>query len=455
MEILPNGLVEPASPTPLPFGPKTLADLLIEGVSGHPDRLALIDGAHSWTYAELDTEITKRVASGQDQTSIEVASGAEFIIGLLANFRLGKVWLANADSPNISSFGSAAIPPQPQDSAVVARTSGTTGRPKQVVHSHHSVLLPAVLSVDQEPPKLGERIGTPLDLRIANVAILGPISAFVRGSTYVVLRRRHAAGLAEDIATHGVTRLFAVPTLAFDLASNDEILPTQLASLDRVVLGGSGGAGEVLQAFTDKFGVRPTLSYGMTEAPTGVVRESLDDPIGSGRGFPLPHIEVITIDGEICLRPATTGRWANTWTGTLGYLDEPERTEQLFEGGVLHTGDLGVIDDDGAVTVTGRMSDLIIRGGKNIDPIALDAQLRALDWVDDALTVGIDDDRLGQRVGVLLVPVDRAKDTEKDELSAMLASATEQPIDDVALVASIPRNELGKPIRVVSPSTFH
>jgi len=262
--------------------------------------------------------------------------------------------------------------------------------------------------------------------------------------------RTFAVGLAEDIERLRITRLFAVPTLVFDLATAPEVRPAQLESLDRVILGGSGADPRTLWDFFDRFEVRPTLSYGLSEAPTGVVRESLDDPIGSGRGFPLPHVKVAIVDGEIRLSPAADGPWAGTWTPTLGYLGEPERTAALFDDdGRLRTGDLGAIDDDGAVRVTGRMSDLIIRGGKNIDPIRLEQSIRSLDRVLEVLVVGVPDDRLGEMVGVAVVVAGDEKPVGDAlvELLEDIEEASDGKVDHLAVLKELPRNAMGKVVR--------
>ena len=263
------------------------------------------------------------------------------------------------------------------------------------------------------------------------------------------MSRTWAEGFADDAETNAVTRTFVVPTMLHDLVASNTVSPDRLATLDRVIVGGSGAAPELLREFHDRFGVRPTLSYGLSEAPTGVVRESLDDPIGSGRGFPLPHLTVETRSdtGEICLRPTAVGPWAGSWTGTLGYLGEPERTAALFDGDCLLTGDLGTIDADGALSVTGRTSSLIIRGGKNIDPTEIEARLCTLDGISDALCVGVDDERLGERVACLIVPSSETSEVTglgDAEPATALAEATGSPIDLVAIVEALPRNAMGK-----------
>jgi len=492
------GLIRHPEPAPYPFGPDSIADILDEGLRSYPNRLALIDRDRTWTWVQLDA-VVEDIAAGITPGELRwwsLGNCAEQIIGVLATFRAGAIWVAapgqdpGADLPTlIERLGPItvvdSVPPgyrcvQPQmpnrhlashrtrtpmvgrqEPAVVMFTSGTTGTPKAVVHSQHNLLGPGLVSIEVEPPRPGERIGTPLDLGNANITALGPISALLRGSTFVVLPSRHAPRLGASIDAYSVTRLFAVPTLAFDLAESDEVSVDQLRSLDRVILGGSGADPAVLQRFADRFAIRPTLSYGMSEAPTGVVRESFDDPIGSGRGFPLPHVEIEILDshgakldtgndGEICLRPASAGHWANCWTGTLGYIGEAEQSAALFRGGVLHTGDRGHLDADGALFVTGRLSDIIVRGGKNIDPLEIEERLRALPGVREALVVPFPDERLGQKLGALLV---LDGDVRPDEFEGIDVDPLEL-VDAFEVVDELPRNPLGKVIRVRPDTMF-
>jgi len=484
-----DGLIDHPRPSPYPFGPATLADILVEGLAEHPERLALVDGDREWTWVELDAAVeaaSANITEGQVVLWTE-ANSAELVVAMLATFRSGGIWIGTSSAvpesvdvearmARLSVHRSAR---DPFGVALVTFTSGTTGVPKSVAHSEHSLLAPGLVSIETEPPQPGERIGTPLDLRIANIAILGPISAFLRGSTFVVMHRRFAPELAADVAAHGVTRLFAVPTLAYDLVESNDVSPEQLRSLDRVILGGSGSDPVVLAKFAEMFGVRPTLSYGLSEAPTGVVRESLDDPIGSRRGFPLPHVDIVIIDpatgdrasvgqeGEICIRAAADGPWAGCWTGTLGYLGEPERTRALFVDGMLHTGDLGRLDADGALSVSGRIGNLIVRGGKNVDPTIVEAAARSFTDIADAVAVGIADGRLGQLVGLAVqfedgitfsdsvadnpAGVDRA---DLMEVVMSLEEQTETPVDAVMVVSHWPRNSMGKIDRTALVDAF-
>ncbi len=488
------GLRAHPTPAPYPFGPRTVANILAPGLAGHPNALALVDGDRSWTWRELDAAVAMvaEALTPGEAVHWDLANSAEAVIGGLATFRAGGIWVGKStaadrarleghvgevrviglpaamamlpDTPgNRSAPGNHTPDIDPHRLAAITFTSGTSGTPKAVAHSQHNLLWPGLVSIDVEPPASGERIGTPLSLGIANMFVLGPLSALLRGSTFVVMTRTHAAGFAADIATSDITRTFVVATMLHDLANAPEIAPQQLASLDRIIVGGSPAAPQLLTTFRERFAIRPTLSYGLSEAPSGVVRESLDDEIGSGRGFPLPHIEVDIVDesgdvvavgtpGEVCLRPATSGPWSRCWTPTLGYLGEPKRTDALFANGRLRTGDTGVLDSDGALVVTGRLSDIIIRGGANIDPLSVERSAALLDWVTDSLCAGIDDDRLGQQLGVLVVPAPGATIPRDDQLVDALRTATNQPVDHVSIVDALPRNAMGKLVRRWHPT---
>ena len=463
------GLRTHPRPSPYPFGPSSVADILTVGLESHPDRIALIDHDRSWTWTELDAAVADVAAgiSPGDPLCWDLGNSAEGIIGALATFRAGGIWIGRSSPADreqllahlgevrvISSIDAIPIstvdgePLQqidPHGLAAVSFTSGTSGRPKAVAHSQHNLLWPGLVSVETEPPIEGERIGTPLSLGIINILVLGPLSAFLRGSTAVVMDRTYAEGFASDVEDFSVTRTFVVSTMLHDLVETKDVSPSRLTSLDRVIVGGSGAKPELLRSFFDRFSVRPTLSYGLSEAPSGVVRESMDDPIGSGRGFPLPHIEAKIVDGEICLRSATSGPWAQCWTPTLGYIGEPERTDALFSDGLLRTGDTGRIDSDGGLSVTGRLSNMIIRGGANIDPLAIQAAVDALAWVEESLCTGIDDDRLGQKVSVRIVAGAAAPASE--ELLDALRESIDHPVDDATIVQELPRNHMGKLLR--------
>ncbi len=463
-----NGLVEHPPPNSLPVGMRTVSEALDRACKHAPDQIALLDGDTAFSYLELRAAV-RDVAAKLGANQAVVISGSNSAQQVITAFAALSARAPVVFNPPTSLDVDAleALTGQLDNERCIGFTSGTSGQPKVVVHSEHSLLLAAHISADLEPPTPDERIGTLLSLAILNVMVLGPISALIRQSTFVVVRPDSSpatAALVDAVNSHSITRLFAVATQLHDLITHlpDDVT---LSCLDRVIVGGSGAQAETLTAFTSRFGVRPTLSYGMTEAPTGVVRESTNDPIGSRRGFPLPHVEVTIRDsagavvpvgqeGEICLSPSTTGPWANTWTGTAGYLGDPARTEALFAGGVMHTGDLGIVDADGAVSVTGRLTPLIIRGGMNIDPLAVASVLRNDASVADAAVCGYPDDRLGEKVGAVVVAATDAE-VDFDHLRALVSQQINGHScpDSILEWAELPYGPLGKPL-ALDPSVF-
>ena len=179
-------------------------------------------------------------------------------------------------------------------------------------------------------------------------------------------------------------------------------------------------------------------SYGLSEAPTGVARMRA----GSGGATPLPGVDVrIEDDGEITLSSVTEGPWAGCWHGTLGYWGDPAATEALWRGGRLHTGDAGALGLDERLLVSGRISEMINRGGASIAPAEVEAALLALDGVVDVAVFGVPDERLGHIVAAAVVG-----DADVEALGAALRSTLSgfKVPEQWIRLDTLPRNANGK-----------
>ena len=213
--------------------------------------------------------------------------------------------------------------------------------------------------------------------------------------------RWHATGLLEPPSCPHNSTISCITVVS---------IPHDLASLESILVGGAATPANTRRAFVEKFNIRALMGYGLSEAPTGIVRETTDEPIDdSAAGYALDLLEVVIVDdsgqelpaheqGEICLRPARVGPWAGCWTPTLGYWRRPDATQELLRGNILHTGDIGALDSNGRLTVSGRRSDLILRGGANVSPTEVEKVLLDHPDVVDAAVYGIADERLGERV---------------------------------------------------------
>ena len=504
-----TGLVDRPPPNPFPFGPATIAALLDVPVVETPDKLALTDGDRSFTYEELNAAVERTAAA---LVSIGVGLGsrvawtlpncAELPIGFLATQRLGAIWLGIneplaapekqyllddaevthyiatsavlqsttgertlvrpdewTDAVAAASPGRAAVDIDPHAPAALAYTSGTTGRPKGAVHSQHNLVWPGLATLITQPVTEQERLGNPLAHTILNMLLLGPISALARRSTCVVLRSTRAEDFAADVARLRITRTTLVPTIAHDLVHHEAIDPSLLATLHYVILGGANTPAPLRRAFAEKFGVRPISGYGLSEAPTGVVRESADEPISeAATGYPMEPFALSIVDGdgngvpagaegEICIRATTTGDWAGCWTPMLGYWKRPDATRVALAGGMLHTGDIGSLDADGRLSISGRRAELILRGGANVYPVEVENVIANHPDVREVAVLGVPDDRLGQRVVAAIVATVDHPDIAgirtycADHIAAYKIPAV------IVVVDSLPRNAMGKVVK--------
>ncbi|MDG2027769.1 MAG: AMP-binding protein [Acidimicrobiales bacterium] len=504
-----TGLIDRPPPRPYPYGPRSLAALLDEPLASTPDKLALIDGDRTWTYAELDVAI-ERTAAAMAAAGIQRGSRvawtlpncAELPVGFLATQRLGALWLGvNAplaapekefllDDAEVTHYigtpdalmaakgpavlidgddwrarvaaaepGRPAVSIDPHAPAAIAYTSGTTGRPKGAVHSQHNLVWPGLVTLLTHPVSDHERQGTALAHTILNMLILGSISGLTRGSTAVILHSTRAEEWAADVARYGITRTTIVPTMAHDLLERD-IDPSLLASLEFVIAGGAAVPADARRRFVERFGVRAITGYGLSEAPSGIVRESPDEEISDTvTGYAMAPFQLSIRDengsvvgpdeeGEICLGPRSEGDWAACWTPMLGYWKRPEATATALADGVLHTGDIGRLDADARLTISGRRSDLILRGGANVYPVEVENVLLTHPSIDEAVVLGIADDRLGERVAAAVV-LRRDAALEADALRAHCAEqlAGYKVPDRIVAVTSLPRNAMGKVVK--------
>ncbi|GIT46279.1 MAG: hypothetical protein Ct9H300mP12_08640 [Acidimicrobiales bacterium] len=264
----------------------------------------------------------------------------------------------------------------PHAPAAIAYTSGTTGRPKGAVHSQHNLLWPGISSRRSYPAVPDERHGAALALTILNMLVLGPLWAFLRGTSAYLMDHTDAVGVASEVRTRRISRLTLVPAMAHDLVAHPDVTCDDLASLTQTIIGAGHSPPPLRNAWAEKFGTRAIVGYGLTEAPDrgyprarrqadATRRCRLSARTGPGgdrrrgrpsgarrryrRGVPRPHHRrsVGRGGGRPCSAP----------------LGRPEATAEALRGGVLHTGDLGFIDEDGQLVIRGRRTEMILRGG--------------------------------------------------------------------------------------------
>ncbi len=308
--------------------------------------------------------------------------------------------------------------------ALVVPTSGTTGEPKGIVLTHdalaaHAAAVHGHLGVTREDRWLA-------CLPLAHVGGLGVVvRALIDGIGLEVLRG-FDAGAVTTARHHGATLTSLVPT-----------------ALDRV--GAEGWRWVVLGGSADTVAERPAnvvRTWGLTETGGGVVYD----------GRPLPGVEVAEVEGQLWVRSPTLARGVRRADGTVRDLRRP-RPDDPTSTGWLATGDAGAVASDGTVSVRGRTDDMVVTGGENVWPDAVEAVLRPLPAVVEVAVAGRPDQEWGQRVVAWVVPSPHRPVPTLDDLRAEVREhlpAYAAP-RELRLVEALPRTPLGKVRRADLP----
>lgn len=355
--------------------------------------------------------------------------------------------------------------------AAIAYTSGTTGRPKGAVHSQHNLVLVGAANARFDLWRRDPRQAAVLALTILNAMALGPLLVFQLGGSCICVDRTDPVGLAGWIEAEQIQTFSCTPPILYDLLSHSDVQATQLRSLANVGVGGQPLPHELAVEYHSKTGGYACASYGLTEAPAVVAMQAPGQPTRLGSsGSPLPHLSVSILDdagkkvtdgevGEICVGPVVNGPWARVYGPFLGYWGRPDATREALAGGVLHTGDFGYVDD-GQLFVTGRKSDLILRGGANVYPAEVERVLTGHPMVSAAVVLGKRDRRLGERVVAFVELGGPASGPRSGEESSMHVTADSlrelcakelaryKVPDEIYFVDHFERNAMGKVLKV-------
>lgn len=353
-----------------------------------------------------------------------------------------------------------AVSVDPYGPAAISYTSGTTGFPKGAVHSQHNMLLPGHVMTRRGGIAGRDGVavlGVPLPLTILNLMILGPLAAYQGGTPVVAMDRVDAIGMAEWIAAEGVTTFSAVPSMVYDLLTNPEVTDDMLASIAAIGVGGADMPDAFRRLYEERFGKRVGTGYGLTEAPTTVTSEDVSLPRTPGAcGTALPQVSIHILNeadeevpvgevGEVCVGPSSTGEFAGMYRTMLSYWNRPEETARALRNGLLHTGDIGCVDEHGNLFIKDRKNDLIIRGGANVYPAEVERVIHDFPGVAACAVVGSDDERLGERV-VAFVEAQPGVTIDVDALLAHCGAhlARYKVPDSVTLVETFERTPMGK-----------
>ncbi|MDE3087390.1 MAG: long-chain-fatty-acid--CoA ligase, partial [Acidobacteriota bacterium] len=360
-------------------------------------------------------------------------------------------WSAGTDAADPGHVGAE------DEVALQLYTSGTTGLPKGVMLSNRNVGMiienaaGEMFSIDSSTVSL---VAMPLfHIGGSGWALAG----MSRGGRSVLLRDMDPRRLVGLVEREGVTHAFLVPAVLMALLAVPEIEQANLSSLHTIFYGASPIAEDVLVRCMEVIGCRFSQVYGMTETSGAIVQlDPADhDPNGPRRhllraaGRAARGVELRVVDPDTG-EDAPTGTVGEIWTRSAynmaGYWEQPEETATtLRPDGWLRTGDAGYLDGEGYLFLHDRMKDLIVSGGENVFPAEVENVLLGHPSVADAAVIGVPDDRWGETVKAILVPVPGAAVDE----AGIVAFCRERLArykcpTSVEVTDALPRNPSGK-----------
>ncbi|MCV7418374.1 AMP-binding protein [Mycolicibacterium litorale] len=323
---------------------------------------------------------------------------------------------------------------------MVMYTSGTTGRPKGVLHSHNSIHALICQLRDHWRVQPGDTFLVPSPIAHIGGSIYAFECPLLLGTTAVLMDRWDAdEAVALMTAEHCTHMAGATPFLEQLLAAAQRA-GTRLPSLKVFICGGASVPPSLIRHATDYF-ERAAVSrvYGSTEVPVTTVG-ALDDAEHAAESDGRPGIaDIRLVDGEIRARGPQM---------LVGYLHPEDERESLDADGYFRTGDLGRWDGDHLV-VTGRAKDLIIRNGENISPKEIEDLLAGEAGIAEIAVVGLPDERTGERACAVIVPTERPGPDVGDLARVLRARgvATFKIPEQVAIWDALPRNDAGKVLK--------
>lgn len=292
-------------------------------------------------------------------------------------------------------------------------TSGTTGFPKGVMLSHHNISNNGYLTGVHMNFTPEDKCCICVPLFHCFGVVLATMCCLTHGSTQVMVERFDPLVTLASIHKERCTVLHGVPTMFIAQLHHPMFDMFDLTSLRTGIMAGALCPEELMRQVNEKMYMNLTSVYGMTETSPGMTQSRVDDPFDVrcttvGSNYEFTEVKVLNPvtgkeckvgeEGEVCCRGYNVMK---------GYYNNPEATAQVIDNnGFMHSGDLGVKDENGNYRITGRIKDIIIRGGENISPKEVEDYLYKMPGIKDVQVVAVASKRYGEDVGAFIIQKD-------------------------------------------------
>lgn len=334
-----------------------------------------------------------------------------------------------------------------EDVAQILYTSGTTGKPKGVMLTHRNVLTNARVTGEVMGTTPEDRYFVPLPLFHSFGLVLGCLTPLTFGSSIVLQDVFHARKALDLMEKHQCTMNFGVPTM-FMLELEEIRKHSYDLCLRSGMMGGAPCPIEVVKGVRQEMACNVCIGYGITEtSPLISLTRYQDDDVRRAEsvGRPLPGVEVrIVDDRRRTLSPGEIGEIAVRGNTMKGYYKMPDATREVLDDeGWYYSGDLGKMDEDGYLYITGRKKDLIVVGGFNVYPREIEELLFTHPQVKNVAVIGVPDSRRGEAVKAFVIPQGEVSKEDIQEFCRQKVANFKVPTY-VEFVDSFPMTASGK-----------
>ena len=302
-------------------------------------------------------------------------------------------------------------------------TSGTTGFPKGVQLTHFNIGNNGFWIGHNQNLSPADRVCLPVPLFHCFGCVLGVMACVNHGATMVFVEKFDPVTVMMSIEMARCTAAYGVPTMFIAMLDHPLFSKFDFSSLRTGIMAGSPCPIKTMHEVVERMNMREvTICYGLTEASPVTLQTRYDEPDLKRKcstvGKAMPGMEVVVIDpetekfcppnqpGEICSRGYNTMK---------GYYKMPEETAKVIDPeGWLHSGDIGIVDEEGYFSITGRLKDMIIRGGENIYPKELEDFIHHIDGIQDVQVIGVPSRKYGEQPGAFIILKPGANLKEED-----------------------------------------
>ena len=363
--------------------------------------------------------------------------------------------MARADMVPVEEVYRMAANVQPDDVCNMQYTSGTTGFPKGVMLTHYNVVNNGKCIGDRLGLSTADRMMVQVPMFHCFGMVLTMTSSMTHGATLCPLPYFSAKSSLACINQERITCFNGVPTMFIAMFNHPDYRKTDFSHMRTGIMAGAGCPPELMRraAQPDEMNMRGIVSvYGQTESSPGSTMSAWTDPLDlrtNTVGYDFPHVECKIIDPETgdIVPDGVNGEFCSRGYNTMkGYYKMPEATRDTVDAeGWLHSGDLACRDSDGTYRITGRLKDMIIRGGENIYPKEIEEFIYTHPAVRDVQVIGVPDKKYGEEIMACIILKEPGSVTVEEMTNYIKASMARHKVPRyIRFVDSFPMNAAGK-----------